>query len=250
MELVDIKEQLKSVGLTKNEVKVYVACLQLGSSLASAIAEKSGIYRTIIYDILNSLIGKGLVSYHIKENRKYFHAVSPKALTKYLEEKEKIIQEQKKTIEPLIEQLKKIELPRKEPYSIEVFSGIEGFKTLLEDIIKEGKNYKMLGYESLGTKLLKYYFVHWQKRRLEKKIKRKIIAKKKRKQEIGKYPQLTETRFLPNDYEIPTSVLIYGYKSILFLPLEEDFVAIKIDSEKITKSFETYFEILWKIAKS
>ena len=249
METANIKEQLKSIGLTENEVKVYIACLQLGSSLASAIAEKSGIYRTIIYDILNSLTEKGLVSYHIKENRKYFHAVSPDALTKYLEEKERVIQEQKRTIIPFIEQLKKIEMPKKEPYSIEIFSGVEGFKTLLEDIVKEGKDYKMLGYEALGTKLLRYYFVHWQKRRIEKKIRRQIIAKKKRRQEIGKYPQLTEARFLPDDYEIPTSVLIYGNKSILFLPLEDDFVAVRIDSEKITKSFETYFELLWKIAK-
>ncbi|MBI2129322.1 hypothetical protein HYU07_03710 [Candidatus Woesearchaeota archaeon] len=250
MESLNIKDRLKEIGLTENEVKVYIACLELGSSLASKIAEKSGIYRTIIYDILNSLIEKGLVSYLIKENRKYFQATSPESLNKYLEEKERILLDQKETIKLIIEQLKKIEAPKKEPYSIEVFGGKEGFKTLLEDILKEGRDYKMIGYEALGAKLLKYYFIHWQKRRIKQKIKRHIVAKKKRRSEIEKYKQLTEARFLPDDYEIPTSVLIYGHKSILFLPLEEDFVAIKIDSEKITKSFETYFEILWKIAKS
>ena len=250
MDPANIKEQLKSIGLTENEIKAYMACLELGSSLASKIAEKSGIYRTIIYDILNSLIEKGLVSYIIKENRKYFRATSPDALIKYLEERESALQDQKESLKPVIEALKKMETPRKETYSMEIFSGTEGFKTLLEGILKEGKDYKMIGYEALGAKLLKYYFIHWQKRRIKQKIKRHIVAKKKRRYEIEKYKQLTEARFLPDDYEIPTSVLVYGHKSILFLPLEEDFVAIRIDSEKITKSFETYFEILWIIAKS
>ena len=67
-----------------------------------------------------------MVSYFIKENRKYFHATSPDALTKYLEEKERMIKEQRETIKPLIEQLKKMEAPKKEAYSIEVFGGKEG----------------------------------------------------------------------------------------------------------------------------
>lgn len=250
MELASIKEQLKGLGLTENEVKVYIVCLELGSSLASSIAEKSVVYRTIVYDVLNSLIEKGLVSYFIKENRKYFQSISPNALNRYLEEKERGIKEQKEKIKPLIEQLSKIEQPKKEDYSIEVFRGNEGFKTLLEDILKERKDYRMIGYEALGSKLLKYYFLHWQKRRIKQKIKRRIIAKKTRRDEIQKYGQFTEAKFLPDNYEIPTSVLIYGHKAILFLPLEDDCVGIRIDSKKIVESFNTYFELLWNIANT
>ncbi|OGJ17647.1 hypothetical protein A3K73_03620 [Candidatus Pacearchaeota archaeon RBG_13_36_9] len=249
MENLEIKKGLKEVGLTENETKVYTACLELGSSLASKIAERCAIYRTITYDILNSLIEKGLVSYFIKENRKYFHAISPDALTKYLEEKERIIKEQMETIKPLIEQLKKMKSPKKEAYSIEVFAGKEGFKTLLEDILKENKDYRMIGYEALGIHLIEYFFIHWQKRRIKQKIKRYIIAKEKRRSEIEKNKQLTDVKYLPDTHEIPTSVLIYGNKSILFLPLENDFVAVRIESQKIAESFNTYFDLLWKIAK-
>jgi sugar-specific transcriptional regulator TrmB len=249
MELANIIQQLRQIGLTNNEVKVYITCLQLGSSLASKIAEKSSIYRTVIYDILESLIEKGIISYFIKENRKYFHATSPDSLRKYLEEKERKIREQKESINSVIKQLKLIEQPKKEPYYIEVFSGKEGFKALLEDILKEGKDYKMIGYEALGTHLIEFYFAHWQKRRIKQKIKRRIIAKEKRKEEIERDKQLTEVRYLPNNYEIPTSTLIYGNKAILFLPLGDDFVAVRIESKKIVGSFNTYFELLWKIAK-
>lgn len=250
MENAVVKEKLREIGLTKNEVKVYITCLELGSSLASQISKKSEIYRTIIYDVLDSLIKKGLISYFIKENRKYFHSTSPESLIKYIEEKEKEIVKQKEDIESVIEHLKKLEKPKKEPYLIEVFSSKEGFKSLLEGILNEGKGYKMIGYEALGASLLKYYFVHWQKRRIKKKIKRKIIGKQKRRKEIQKYKQLTEARFLPNNYEIPTSVLMYGNKAILFLPLEDDFVGVRIESKKIVSSFETYFKFLWNVAKT
>ena len=249
MDINSINSQLKDVGLSDNEIKVYLACLQLGSSLASKISERSGIYRTVIYDILESLREKGVISYFIRENRKYFHANSPESLKKYLEEKERKIIEQKESINSVIKQLKEIETTKREPYSIEIFSGKEGFKALLEDILKESKDYRMIGYEALGIHLIEFYFIHWQKRRIKQKIKRFIIAKEKRKEEINKNKQLTETRYLPNNYEIPTSTLIYGNKAILFLPLEGDFVAIRIESEKIVESFNTYFNALWKIAK-
>ena len=107
----------------------------------------------------------------------------------------------------------------------------------------------MIGYEALGINLIEYFFIHWQKRRIKQKIKRYIIAKEKRRQEIEKNKQLTDVKYLPDTHEIPTSVLIYGNKSILFLPLENDFVAVRIESQKIAESFNTYFELLWKIAK-
>ena len=169
-------------------------------------------------------------------------------MIKYLEEKERILQEQKNSILPIIKNLKLIEKPRKEQYSMEIFSGKEGFKSLLEDILKENKNYRMIGYMNVGINLLGHYFTNWHKRRVKQKIKREIVAKKDKKQNIEKFKELTITKYLPENYEIPTSVIIYGNKTILFLPLEDDIAAIKIDSEKITKSFNTYFELLWKLS--
>jgi len=249
MEISEIKENLKGIGLTENETKVYMSCLQLGSCLASEIAEKCEIYRTLTYDILNNLIEKGLVSYYMRENRKYFHAVSPDSLIKYLEEKERILKEQKEAIKPIIEDLKKLEMPKKEPYSIEVYKGKEGFKSLLEDILKEKKNYNMIGYESLGSNLLGDYFIHWQKRRIKEKIKRYIIAEREKEGEIKKHDQLTEVRFFPKDYKIPTSILVYADKAILFLSLKDDFVAVKVESKEIAESFNNYFKLMWGIAK-
>ena len=68
------KQQLINIGLSNNEVDIYLSLLESGQSLVGEITKKTKINRTHIYDRLQKLINKGLVSYIIKNNRKYFYA--------------------------------------------------------------------------------------------------------------------------------------------------------------------------------
>ena len=60
-------EKLVPLGLTNTEAKIYVTLIDLGRAQAGIISRKSGIHRRSVYDALERLIEKGLVSY-IKEN--------------------------------------------------------------------------------------------------------------------------------------------------------------------------------------
>ena len=57
------KKILKQIGLTENEIQVYLTLLKIGSSGVSTIAEHSGLYRPYVYDTLERLQEKGLVSF-------------------------------------------------------------------------------------------------------------------------------------------------------------------------------------------
>ena len=81
-------EALQEIGLSKTESKVYLALLELGSALAGKITKKSGINRTNVYDALERLIEKGLVTYIIQANRKVFEPVDPNKLQEILKEKQ------------------------------------------------------------------------------------------------------------------------------------------------------------------
>ena len=54
---------LEDLGLTRGEVKVYIALLEIGSSSVGQIIEKSGLQNSVVHRALNSLIEKGLISY-------------------------------------------------------------------------------------------------------------------------------------------------------------------------------------------
>ena len=74
------KEVLLKLGLSQRETEAYYTLLEREEALASEISERTKESRTNTYDTLNSLIKKGLVSYVIKNNKKYFIATDPKKL--------------------------------------------------------------------------------------------------------------------------------------------------------------------------
>jgi len=78
---------LKDIGLTDTEIKIYLALLSLGATPAGRIVEQTGVYRKNLYDALNKLVEKGLVSYVIEHKKKFFQAKNPENLEKYLDEK-------------------------------------------------------------------------------------------------------------------------------------------------------------------
>jgi len=64
-----INTSLTELGLNEKEINVYLACLELGTASVAEIAKKSGVKRTSIYNFLEDLKNKGLIS-EIKKNRK------------------------------------------------------------------------------------------------------------------------------------------------------------------------------------
>ena len=77
-------EILTEIGLTKSEIKVYLAMLKLGQTTSGKIVDEAKITRSKIYDILERLKNKGLVSFITKDSTKYFSATNPNNLLNYL----------------------------------------------------------------------------------------------------------------------------------------------------------------------
>ena len=236
----ETEKTLQEIGLTKNEAKIYIALQKSGSSLVSAIAEETKLNRTHIYDRLNHLIKKGIVSYHIQGGKKYFTSVQPEKLIEKAQEK-------LNNLNSILPQLKNI-AKDEEKISIEIYKGKEGLKTLLQDIIKEKKNYSILGFAGAVAKELEYFYPHFQKQREKLEIKRKIIADYNLKNSRLVENNLSQVKFLPKEYQSPSGTWIYGDKTVIFLP-ENELTMILIKSQKIAKTYNNYFSLLWKSAK-
>ncbi|HUK84674.1 MAG TPA: helix-turn-helix domain-containing protein, partial [Candidatus Acidoferrum sp.] len=59
--MISAVEKLQRVGLTEYEAKTYLALLTTHLSTATRVSEKSGVPRTKIYSVLESLKNKGWV---------------------------------------------------------------------------------------------------------------------------------------------------------------------------------------------
>ena len=73
---------LESAGFTNGEVRVYLSLLELGETTTGDIIKKSKITGSKVYEILDKLIEKGLVSYIIKEKTKHYRNLLQKELLK------------------------------------------------------------------------------------------------------------------------------------------------------------------------
>ena len=233
-------KQLEEAGLASNEAKVYLSLVDSGMSLAGEIAQKTGIHRRTVYDALERLIEKGLVSYIIKNNRRYYEAANPKQLLS-------LIEERKKAVNEIIPELEKRFNFKKEKQETLFFRGKQGLKSVFEDQIKEGKEILIFGASANAYEILKYYFKFYDEERVKRKIRVKVIFDYSAKGKIGKIPY-SEIRFLPKNFAMPAATNIYGNK-VAIINWTENPLAILINQKEIADSYRNNFKILWEKAK-
>src|SRR3990167_3898812 len=99
---------LEELGLTKGEIKVYLALLKISPTSTGLLAKESQVSRSKLYIILDKLEKKGLASHIEKENITYFSASEPSRIKVYLKEKEDKLKELQLDFENFLPELEKI----------------------------------------------------------------------------------------------------------------------------------------------
>ncbi|MCC7552792.1 hypothetical protein KO317_03985 [Candidatus Micrarchaeota archaeon] len=128
--------KLKALGLSDPEVKIYVALLKSGPLSASQLSKKTGMYRPYVYDTLENLIGKDLVTYTIRKSKKEFECAPPSALKKLLKKEQDQLKQKQGVVDSLVPKLEKIYNKPFTEFIIENFEGENAHKDLNEYILK------------------------------------------------------------------------------------------------------------------
>lgn len=237
--MTSIKDSLRASGMTENESKIYVSLLELGPTQAGKISQKTGLHRRVVYDTVEMLIKKGLIGYILKNNKKLFQASDPNKILEIIKEKEASVLEILPTMASLFTQTKEKE-------ETNFYKGKNGLKTVFEDQLNY-KEIKIIGASQIAYEVLQFYFKWFDKRRVEKKIKTKIIFNKS--SEKINIP-MSEIRYLPEKYSSPLAINIYGDKVAIILWSKEDPLAIVIKNKEISHGYQKHFEMMWKSSKS
>jgi len=156
-------EILKELGLSNNESKVYQVLVEFGQVSAGEITSKTDVSHSKIYNILDSLIQKGLVKI-IPEKTKKFIPSDPSQFLELIEKKEKTLEKAKS----LVNEMKKFyDIKEKNPITV-------GYgKRAFYKIVKELKGIKEFSYTIKWTS---EYREDWAR---EQRIanKKKLITK-------------------------------------------------------------------------
>ena len=239
-----MEEQLQEYGLSEKEADVYLACLKMGPSTANRISSATDLRRSTTYDILESLKAKGLISSFIREKKYYFQAADPSELLAFMHAKEEKLKQ-------ILPQLERIKATVTEKPRVELFEGIKGVQTLLEELYKE-KEILVYGSAQKVHEALKHIPEVLAVRRAELGIKLRAVFEKSEHAEFRikdpKIRKVTEMRFLEVMRDIPTVTLIAG-NQVGILTLEKEIIGIHITNKEISQTQKFLFKNLWKQAK-
>ena len=249
----EIEKILEEIGLTKNEIKIYLVLLKIGQTTSWKIIKDTGIHTSKVYDGLQRLIDKGLVSYVIISNTKNFSASDPNRLLDFLDDKKRTIENHEKEIKNIIPKLRsEINSSAKETRA-EIFKGWKGMETvykMLRGDLKNGDTNYVIG-ASKGEDLeqVKTFFNKHIKGLAEKRIKQKIIYNEEAKGNIEEqkmHPKLFKIRYIQNT--TPAEINIWADK-VATIILTKNPTIILITDSKVADSYKTYFGLLWNSAK-
>jgi len=238
-----IEAELRELGFTDNEVKVYLTLLRIGRGKAGVISKECGLERTSTYNALKRLLHKGIVSYVIEASRKLFAAAPPNKIIDMFKEQE----ERARILIPQLEELKKSE---REKENILKFRGFAGVKTVLQDILKtckKGDEHYIIGSEGQLTKRMPTFAEIFVARKDKMKLRARVLLRKGQFSDVrSKY---SNVRYLPQEVESKSVTNIYGGKVAIILWSEIP-EAIIIDDSLTAETYKSYFEFMWKNADS
>lgn len=241
---------LKNAGLTDGEAKVYLALLTLGESKVGPVIKTSRISRSKVYDILERLIQKHIVSKVEKKGVFWYQALPPNTLLNIVKQKEHQLKREQELLQKALPQL--AQLQPKQKINVVIYEGFEGFKAMIDRMIQEFTPKDV--YEAMGisetTESMRHYARKIYEAQKIKKFKARSIFDEKGAYKIEERKTAWhEIRILPKGWHTPASFTVYGDTVGIHTGKEETIISIVIKNQEIAKSFRAAFEAMWKMSR-
>lgn len=158
-----VQKQLEELGLSANEVKVYLASLELGAATAQQLAAKAAVPRPTTYVAIGGLTKRGLMSSHTRGKKQYVQAERPGQLLRMVEEEKRRLTEREAKLKSVLPGLNSLILMSKEKPEVKYYEGLEGLEVMRKVLIdSKPKDLYVIGAkpEHLGTEYQEAHQVH------------------------------------------------------------------------------------------
>lgn len=239
---------LEKLGLNKNEAKVYYTLLKIGSSTAANLVKHMGIHRNIIYDNLEKLIAKGLVSYIVEESKKLFIPQQPSAILEYLDKKEEDIASEKEIAKKLILEINDLKKDESIGQEAEIYRGVKGMKKVLSEVLNAKENL-VLGMTNRSSELLgETYWKNYNAKIKDRRIKERLLLNSDFN-DIYSFEKnkLVQVKVLPKEFNQVTEIILFDEKAAIFIYSDKPLVFL-IKDKTLYQTYLQQFDFLWKIA--
>ena len=247
MQKEEIKETLMDFGLSEHEALVYLSALSLGPSTINDLAKNSGVKRTTVYSVIETLKNKGVMNTEIHGLKKSLVAESPEKLARIIEQK-------KDRLMKTIPELTALYNLKSGESLIKYYEGVSGVKTVYDHILdglKPGDEYLIISDMERFLKMDRQYFTNFIEKRAKYKLKvRTIIHDTDDAQYYKKIEQNTnqKIKILEKSANFKANLVILPNK-IVITQMIEPIVSILIENKSIVELQRQQFNIIWNTLK-
>lgn len=238
--------QLEEFGLSAKEAVVYLAALQLGRAGVQAIAKQAQIHRVSVYDILQTLINKGLINQVAVGKKRYLEAVDPDKLYQSLHDKEI-------TLIKLLPELRALQNKGGHKPKVMYYEGKENIWQAYQDRIRHEMDKKENLVYGTSDELLTMFpkeYGEFTKERIRRGIRARIIVEKSKSgllEAKRAKEELREVKFLLEGKSFKSHTVIYGNRVMTIS--WESMILIIIDDQANADNQRFVWEMLWKNLK-
>src|SRR3989338_9114748 len=231
---------LENIWLSKAEIKVYLALLELGPSTSGPIIQKSELQSSVVHRVLKTLLDKGIITYIKIGKDNNYQTTDPKNLLDFIENK-------KKRLIDILPELEDKQKRNKGNYSTEMFLGKKAMFSALLNLIKDGKpNEDYLSFsliEPHDDKEVVDFYQIYNLRRRDKKIKVKVLVNNKVKPIYEKnYTKelLKKANVRYTSFHFPQGIIIFR-NNVTFVHWGENPFAVRITNKEMAEQFKEFF---------
>jgi sugar-specific transcriptional regulator TrmB len=238
-----LENQLKKLGFSKNLSTVYLALFKLGKVRAGEIIKNTKMHRSIVYEALEELVERELVTKTELRGVFMFQANDPGNLVEELERKKNYAEAVANKIRDFQEEA---------PREITVFEGLEGIKEMRSRSLNLSKDETVCILGGSKITVIPEWESFWRsyhKKRLQRNINLKILFDHSTDQKILDFRNKldrTEARYLPPGIDAPVWFGLWGDTVEIGIP-GKDPIGFNIKSKDVVEGFKKYFDFMWEI---
>lgn len=235
------KHILRGLGLTENQTAVYFAALELGQATVQDLARKSGVKRTSIYNFIDELKERQLLTETKKRRRGLYAAAHPQQLIEM--ERTRI-----KELEDALPELLSIHNKSRKRPRVTFYEGVSGIQDVYGDMLKDKK--EILAWEdlehmkiALPPSFYEYFPAERARRGITFKsiLRDSSVAHEMVKRQVG---LLRESKFIQTG-DLKTEINIYSNKVALMSFRSDPPFAVLIEDPSIAETLRVAWTELW-----
>ena len=169
---------LEKIGFTRTESIVYLTLLQTGTCKTGDLLKQAGLNSGKIYEILENLKTKALVSESIINQVKHFTAAPPAKLLEYVEKKKIDLEKEETAIRSMLPQLNVLRKVTSQRVKAVTYLGLQGIRTALEECLesmKPSEESLVMGATGKKDPKINAFLLRFQLKRIQRKITMRMI---------------------------------------------------------------------------